>query len=132
MRVRLRRARLFVRKELLKLTLQITDQLATHETPTPRSPHSVKREPARSRQCKQIFANLSHYLDGVLDDTLCKELEWHMRGCKPCEAFLASLQNTIEQTLAPPGQKPDPNAAARVRSNLSQQLQAVVSSDKLL
>jgi RNA polymerase sigma-70 factor (ECF subfamily) len=129
-RVRLHRARLFVRKELSKLTPRIADQLAAHEVSTPRSPHSAKAAPARSRQCKQIFVNLSNYLDGVLDNTLCKELERHMGGCKPCGAFLASLRNTIEQTLALPGQKPDPKAAVRVRSSLSRRLQTVASSDK--
>jgi RNA polymerase sigma-70 factor (ECF subfamily) len=114
-RVRLHRARLCVRKELSKLP----PRLAAHEVSTPRSPHRAEGKLARSRQCKQIFANLSNYLDGVLDDTLCKELERHMGGCKPCEAFLSSLRNAIEQTRALPSQQPDPRAVAQVRARLA-------------
>ena len=123
-RVRLHRARLFVRKELSQLAPRPAGQTRIAQySSDPISPLGAKGKLARSRHCKQIFANLSDYLDGALDDTLCKELERHMGGCKPCEAFLASLRNTIEQTHSLPSQRPDPRAAARVRDRLSRQLQ---------
>jgi RNA polymerase sigma-70 factor (ECF subfamily) len=130
-RVRLHRARLFVRKELAQLALRPADQARTaQDVSTLDSPHGTKGKLARSRHCKQIFANLSNYLDGALDDTLCKELERHMGACKPCEAFLASLRNTIEQTHLLPSQRPDPSAAARVRARLAQQVQTAAETDK--
>jgi RNA polymerase sigma-70 factor (ECF subfamily) len=123
-RVRLHRARLFVRKELSQFAPGPSVQPGiARDVSTPNPSQGVKGKLARSRHCKQIFANLSDYLDGALDDTLCKELERHMGGCKPCEAFLASLRNTIEQTHSLPSQRPDPRAAARVRDRLSRQLQ---------
>jgi RNA polymerase sigma-70 factor (ECF subfamily) len=123
-RVRLHRARLFVRKELSQLAPRPANQPGiAQNVSTPFIAQGAKGKLARSRHCKQIFANLSDYLDGALDDALCKELERHMGGCKPCVAFLASLRNTIELTHSLPSQPPDPRAAARVRGHLSRQLQ---------
>jgi RNA polymerase sigma-70 factor (ECF subfamily) len=122
-RVRLHRARLFVRKELSQLAPRPAGQTRIAQySSDPISPLGAKGKLARSRHCKQIFANLSDYLDGALDDTLCKELERHMGGCEPCVAFLASLRNTIEETHSLPSQRPDPHAAVRVRDRLSRQL----------
>jgi len=127
-RVRLHRARLFVRKELSQLAPRPADRARIAQYGSdPISPPGVKGRLARSRHCKQIFANLSDYLDGALDETLCKELERHMGGCKPCEAFLASLRNTIEQTQSLSSQSPDPRAAARVHDRLSRQLQTAAT-----
>jgi RNA polymerase sigma-70 factor (ECF subfamily) len=121
-RVRLHRARLFVRKELSQLAPRPANEARTaHEVPAPIRLEETKGKVSHSRHCKQIFANLSDYLDGALDDTLCKELERHMGGCKPCEAFLASLRNTIEQTHSLPRQRPGPRAVARLRARLAQQ-----------
>jgi RNA polymerase sigma-70 factor (ECF subfamily) len=127
-RVRLHRARLFIRKELSQLAPgpSVRPRIA-RKVSTPNPPEGAKGKLARSRHCKQIFANLSDYLDGTLDDTLCKELERHMGGCKPCETFLASLRNTIEQTHSLPSQRTDPRAAARVRDRLSRQLQTAAT-----
>ena len=48
-----------------------------------------------SRQCKQIFARLSEYLDGELPDDLCEQNDGHMEDCPPCQAFLKSLERTV-------------------------------------
>jgi len=129
-RVRLHRARLFVRKELSQLAIRLVVQVAAQEVSSPRSPQRAKGKLVRSSHCKQIFANLSNYLDGALDDTLCEELERHMGGCKPCEAFLTSLRNTIEQTHSLPSQRPDPRAVAQVRARFAMQLKTVAGRDK--
>jgi RNA polymerase sigma-70 factor, ECF subfamily len=130
-RVRLHRARLFVRKELSQIVRKRADQARTaQDVSTPNSPAGTKRKLACSRHCKQIFANLSDYMNGALDDTLCKELERHMGGCKPCEAFLASLRNTIEQTHSLPSQQPDQRATAQLRARLAQQVRTVAAMDK--
>ena len=49
----------------------------------------------RDRRCKEMFAELSRYLDDDLDDSLCEELEKHMKDCEPCKGFLSSLENSI-------------------------------------
>jgi len=47
-------------------------------------------------RCKKIFAALSEYVDGELPVKNCRELERHLQGCKPCLAFIANLQTTIQ------------------------------------
>jgi RNA polymerase sigma-70 factor (ECF subfamily) len=109
-RVRLHRARLFVRKELMK-------------TGKPRRGGRI--EAVRSRavapeltappRCKAMFAELSNYLDEQIDDTLCEELEKHLDACGPCKAFLASLQSTIENCRRSPASALDRVKAAKLR-----------------
>ncbi|HYL12185.1 MAG TPA: sigma-70 family RNA polymerase sigma factor [Terriglobales bacterium] len=106
-RVRLHRARLFVRKELMKLAQPRRAVREVKATAQPR--------PAR---CKAMFAELSDYLDEKLDDSLCEELEKHLDGCEPCKAFLSSLEVTIEQCRKVPSECPDPKKAAKLRQHL--------------
>lgn len=121
-RVRLHRARLSVRKELAK-----QDQ------------HHVRREMAklsgeihlsaqpRQRRCKEMFAELSNYLDDELDDSLCEELEKHMDGCEPCKTFLSSLEKSIQQCRTAPNDSPDPRVAARLRRELLAEYQNLMA-----
>ena len=113
-RVRLHRARLFVRKELA------LPPTGAEKRVKPMASSALPR----SRKCKQIFANLSEYLDGNLDGVLCEELERHMAGCTPCEAFLSSLQNTVDSMHGLPGKVPAAPVAARVRARVARQLQS--------
>jgi len=112
-RVRLHRARLFVRKELAAHAKLPTNRAAARKTTAVLTP-TIPRQ----RRCKEIFADLSNYLDDELDDSLCEELEKHMDGCKPCIAFLASLEKSIEQCRQTPDQSPDPRVAAKLRREL--------------
>lgn len=45
--------------------------------------------------CREIFENLSSYIDAELDPELCQEIEDHMKGCNPCVAFLNTLKKTV-------------------------------------
>ena len=108
-RVRLHRARLFVRKELMRTW---TARVGAKTRPQ-RPPHHDSR-PAR---CKAMFAELSDYLDEQLDDSLCEELEHHMAGCQPCQAFIATLKATIEHCRSSARDCP-PREAARLRRKL--------------
>ena len=121
-RVRLHRARLFVRKELAKLE-QHGIRL---ETPQPSRQTGLGPQP-RQRHCKEMFAELSNYLDEELDDSLCEELEKHMDGCEPCKAFLSSLENSIQQCRTAPNESPDPRLAARLRREVIAGYQGVMS-----
>ncbi len=109
-RVRLHRARLFVRKELMKARKPRRGaKIAAVRS------RVTSAEPAPPPRCKALFAELSNYLDQRLDDSLCEELEKHLEGCGPCEAFLASLEATIEDCRRLPSALPDPVKAARLR-----------------
>jgi RNA polymerase sigma-70 factor (ECF subfamily) len=107
-RVRLHRARLFVRKELMKVAAW------NGKRPVRQHPPDQPR-PAR---CKAMFAELSNYLDEELDDSMCEELERHIDGCEPCKAFLASLEATIEQVRQLPVDSPNRAKAALLRKEI--------------
>ncbi len=121
-RVRLHRARLFVRKELAKQNQHRTSRESAN---APGNAH-VSAQP-RPRRCKEMFAQLSNYLDDALDDSLCEELEKHMNGCEPCQAFLSSLETAIRQCRMAPNESPDPRVAARLRRELMAEYQGVMS-----
>ncbi len=116
-RVRLHRARLFVRQKLAhqnhrssipkKTALQLRPATATSEK--------------RPASCKALFAQLSNYLDEQLDDSLCEKLEQHLDGCEPCKAFLASLESTIEQLRSAPSDSLTKASAAQIRRGLLKQ-----------
>ncbi|MBZ5722518.1 MAG: sigma-70 family RNA polymerase sigma factor [Acidobacteriia bacterium] len=121
-RVRLHRARLFVRKELMKAWKPrrsgMTGAIATRVS----SDH-----PPRPARCKAMFAELSNYLDEQLDDSLCEELERHLSGCEPCQAFLSSLEATIEQCRKWPAEGPDRERAVEVRRKLLADYQRLIA-----
>jgi RNA polymerase sigma-70 factor (ECF subfamily) len=108
-RVRLHRARLFVRKELMSAW-----------KPRQGKPSAVisSAEAPRPARCKEMFAELSNYLDDQLDDSLCGELEKHIDGCGPCKVFLATLEATIEQCRKAPAECPTSKEASRLRREL--------------
>jgi RNA polymerase sigma-70 factor, ECF subfamily len=115
-RVRLHRARLFVRKELMKgLKPHSGEAAATSRAPLRKQPGDSQPGTAR---CKAMFAELSNYLDEQLDDSICVELERHLSSCKPCKAFLSSLQATIEQCRTLPGEYPASKKAGKLRKQL--------------
>jgi RNA polymerase sigma-70 factor, ECF subfamily len=121
-RVRLHRARLFVRKELAK-----KDQhRLRRQTPKPAGEIHSSALP-RQRRCKEMFAELSNYLDDELDDSLCEELEKHMDGCEPCKAFLSSLEKSIQQCRTTPNESPDPRVAAKLRRELLSEYQGLMA-----
>ena len=82
-RVRLHRARVFLRNELVGAGR--------------RPSQATKSRSRHSGHCQQLFRELSDYLDGALDPSLCEDLERHLSDCKPCKIFLRSLQHTVEQ-----------------------------------
>ena len=122
-RVRLHRARLFVRKELMKAWKPL-------QTASRRAVVSQHAEAPTAGRCKAMFAELSNYLDERLDDSLCEELEQHLGDCGPCQAFLATLEATIGQcrkstTDCPSGQK-----AGKLRKELAQQYRRAAAAVK--
>src|ERR1035437_8054072 len=75
-RVRLHRARLMVRQQLAKMAR--AGRATGVELRT-------SAEPPRSQRCRRLFAALS------------EEMDLHLNDCQPCQAFLSSLKNAVEQ-----------------------------------
>jgi len=111
-RVRPHRARLFVRKELMKGLKPRSGRAAVASQES--SQEQLENEPPSPARCKAMFAELSNYLDEQLDDSLCEELERHLGGCEPCRAFLSSLEATIEQCRTAPSACPSNKKAVRL------------------
>ena len=55
-----------------------------------------------NRECGEIFAKLSEYLDGELPSDLCAEMTEHIQDCEPCVAFVESLKKSIGMVKAAP------------------------------
>src|SRR5437660_10341712 len=119
-RVRLHRARLFVRKELMRIWVPRGGKKAPQQTHL--------REEFRPARCKAMFAELSDYLDEQLDDSLCEELERHMGGCEPCKVFLSSLEATIQQCRTSPAECPSSKKAIRLRKQLLKNYEQVLAA----
>ncbi len=122
-RVRLHRARLFVRKELMRGW-----KPRPGRSVEPVSSRAAANDQPRPARCKAMFAELSNYLDEQLDDSLCNELEKHLDGCGPCQAFLSSLEATIEQCRKSPAECPTGRKATRLRNELMKNYARVVTT----
>jgi RNA polymerase sigma-70 factor, ECF subfamily len=84
-RVRLHRGRLFLRRHLARINQG-----------APLVIHAAAEEP-RPQHCRNLFAALSDYMDGLVDDAVCQEMDRHIEDCEPCQAFIASLKDAVAQ-----------------------------------
>jgi len=95
-RIRLHRACLSVRKQMSELLRGIPEQ------PKKAKPLAVKTRKARAKggqrpvECKNLFANLSEYLDGRVEPRTCEEMRAHVEACPSCVAFLRDLRAAID------------------------------------
>lgn len=86
-RVRLHRARLAVRKEMSQLLKGIPEQT----TPEKRTPTE------RPAECRELFANLSEYLDARVEPRTCAQMKAHIEKCPACVAFLKDLRAAVDR-----------------------------------
>jgi len=55
-----------------------------------------KNDPHHKHQnCLTLFERLSEYIDRELDPPTCQEIEAHIKACKPCQACLETLKQTV-------------------------------------
>ena len=48
-----------------------------------------------SKQCRNLFAKMSEYLDNELDGETRRSVEEHLRNCQPCQVCLTTLKRTV-------------------------------------
>src|SRR3974390_62496 len=118
-RVRLHRARLFVRKEVMRTWIAESSKRV-------RAQRRLHQE-GRPARCKAMFAELSNYLDEKLDDTLCEELERHMTGCEPCQAFVATLEATVDHCRRALPDSPSSKHSSKLREELMENYRRVAA-----
>ncbi|MGC9198697.1 MAG: sigma-70 family RNA polymerase sigma factor [Acidobacteriaceae bacterium] len=100
-RVRLHRARLYLRKILAteKKRIQSSAQpdLTVQEPRGRRKGRKGGQRALTSGACKEVFANLSEYMDGRIAAVECEQIREHIEGCRPCVAFLSDLRRAIDR-----------------------------------
>ena len=84
-RVRLHRARLFVRRELSMPSTAKVKKRRRHHKPV---------------ECRRLFAGLSDYIDKRVDNLACERIEKHLADCPPCIAFVNDLSRAVERCRA--------------------------------
>jgi anti-sigma factor (TIGR02949 family) len=47
-------------------------------------------------QCQELLGSISEYVDGSLQEDLCRELEHHLAECEDCRVVLNTFRKTIE------------------------------------
>jgi RNA polymerase sigma-70 factor (ECF subfamily) len=96
-RVRLHRARLSVRKEMNRQLEVEPVQLADRGRSRTKSKGSRIKGGQRPAECRELFANLSEYLDGRGEPRSCDEMRGHIEACPACVAFLRNLRVAIDR-----------------------------------
>ena len=118
-RVRLHRARLLVRQHLARMSRAQGAVAHIHA--------AAEKKPKQSPRCRHMFAALSDYMDGLVADASCEEMEKHLHECEPCVAFLDSLKSAVEQCRS---YQPscDAKTASRLRRELVEKYQAATEA----
>jgi len=86
-RVRLHRARLSVRKAMANLLKGIPNQVIQEK-------QTITDRPA---ECRELFANLSEYLDARVEPRTCEQMREHIERCPACVAFLKDLRTAVDR-----------------------------------
>ncbi|HEY3707238.1 MAG TPA: sigma-70 family RNA polymerase sigma factor [Terracidiphilus sp.] len=107
-RVRLHRARLAVRQEMPRLLKGLPERTATEKTTS------------RPRECRELFANLSEYLDARVEPGTCEQMRTHIEKCPACIAFLKDLRAAIDRCRSL-SVSCDATVAERMRSLMTQE-----------
>jgi RNA polymerase sigma-70 factor (ECF subfamily) len=96
-RIRLHRARLTVRKEMKQLLNGTAGNSDRVESSTETASVRRSRSKRRPDECRDLFANLSEYIDGKLEPVPCEQMKTHIEGCPSCVAFLRDLRTAIDR-----------------------------------
>lgn len=116
-RVRLHRARLAVRREMPKLLQRIPEKKATHKV-------TVTKRP---KACRDMFADLSEYLDARVEPLTCEQMRVHIERCPACVAFLKDLRSAVDRCRSF-DVACDPNVAQRMRALITQEYLRLVGT----
>ena len=119
-RVRLHRARLSVRKEMSRIVERAPATPDCCKPSTAKARRIATKRAQRPTECRELFLNLSEYLDGKVEPRTCDQMRRHIDGCPACVAFLRDLRAAIDRcrSLEVPC---DPAVAPRLRSILTQE-----------
>jgi RNA polymerase sigma-70 factor (ECF subfamily) len=123
-RVRLHRARLSVRKEISK---RLDNAVGSEKIAGRRLRNRAHATDHRAAACRELFSNLSEYLDGRLEPPACAELKAHVDSCPTCVAFLRDLRAAIDRCRKMQVDC-DPAVIGRLRSALTREYLNLVAN----
>jgi RNA polymerase sigma-70 factor, ECF subfamily len=86
-RVRLHRARLAVRREMANLLKGMPETKTIAR-------QAIAERPA---ECRELFANLSEYMDARVEPRTCEQMRAHIEKCPACVAFLKDLRAAVDR-----------------------------------
>jgi len=46
-------------------------------------------------RCRDLLDALSDYVDGELDESLCTDIEEHLKDCNPCRVEVDTFKKTV-------------------------------------
>jgi RNA polymerase sigma-70 factor (ECF subfamily) len=123
-RVRLHRARLALRKQMMLMLKHRTETGAIHESESA-SPKVLgyrqrRIRTKRPKECRELFAGLSEYLDGGMKPETCDKISAHMERCPACVIFLRELRTAIDRCRSLEVSC-DPTVASRLKARLTQE-----------
>jgi len=95
-RIRLHRARLSVRKEMNQLLSGTPLNSDNSHSSAKRSKSARSKRNRRPAECRDLFANLSEYMDGRVEPLTCDQMRGHIEACPSCVAFLRDLRTAID------------------------------------
>jgi RNA polymerase sigma-70 factor (ECF subfamily) len=84
------------------------------------APKRAKKSRAVPAACRELFANLSEYLDERVEARTCEEIRRHIDDCPSCIAFLRDLRGAIDRCRTMDSAC-DPAVARRLRSILTRE-----------
>lgn len=64
--------------------------------------------------CRELKDQLSAFLDGELDEAVCREIERHLNECGNCRVMADTLKKTIVLYRDAPRESVPPEAEARL------------------
>ena len=102
-------------------TLGDAPELPARGKPARKKSKDVRvKDSSRPTECRELFANLSEYLDDRVEPLTCEAMRSHIESCPACVAFLRDLRVAIDRcrSLEVPC---DPAVAPRLRSILTQE-----------
>ncbi|MGA8672831.1 MAG: sigma-70 family RNA polymerase sigma factor [Terracidiphilus sp.] len=119
-RIRLHRARLSVRKEMNQLLREVPEEQNDAKPSVKKRKVAKTKNGQRPAECRDLFANLSEYLDGRVEPLTCEQMREHIETCPSCVAFLRDLRAAIDRcrSLEIPC---DPAVAPRLRAILTRE-----------
>ena len=71
-------------------------------------------------KCRQLFSQLSEYLDRELDEQTCAEIDAHMGDCLPCRVCMETLKKTVNICQNLDEEQVPPDFSERLRQLIGQ------------